>query len=159
MALAESPWHFWKRRDDDDSRLVWAFVLSLAAHVFVLGTYEGGKELGVWQAMHLPRWLHPPALVAKTNPKLSPPPVEVPLVFVDVNPAQAVAQAPKNAKYYSDKNSRAANPNPAHDTKTAEIDGKQKEMVKTEDVPRSKAFPLNPTVPAPKPEKEEQIEE
>jgi hypothetical protein len=65
-------------------------------------------------------------------------------VFVDVNPARASAEQPKEAKYYSDKNSIAANPDADKDTGIPKITGTQTQVVKTEDVPRTKAFPLQP---------------
>jgi outer membrane biosynthesis protein TonB len=72
---------------------------------------------------------------------------EPPLLFVQVNPDQVSAEAPKNAKYYSSQNSVAANPDPVKDTETPKIDGTQIHVAKTEDVPRSKAVPLQPSVP------------
>ena len=66
---------------------------------------------------------------------------DIPLIFVNVNPAQATAEAPKNAKYYSDKNSRAANPEPDKITEIPKIDGKQTEVVKTETIPRPEVHP------------------
>jgi outer membrane biosynthesis protein TonB len=76
-------------------------------------------------------------------------------MFVNVSPAQATPEPPKDAKYYSDKNSRAANPSADKITETPKIDGKHPELVKTEDVPRSKFTPLQPTAP-PQPPKETQ---
>jgi outer membrane biosynthesis protein TonB len=74
------------------------------------------------------------------------------LIFVNVNPAQATAEAPKNAKYYSDKNSRAANPEPDKITEIPKIDGKQTEVVKTETIPHEKFTPLQPSRPAQQPQ-------
>lgn len=76
-------------------------------------------------------------------------------MFVNVSPAQATPEPPKDAKYYSDKNSRAANPNADKITETPKIDGKHPEIVKTEDVPRQKFTPLQPS-PPPEPPKETQ---
>ena len=56
-------------------------------------------------------------------------------------------EPPKEAKYYSDKNSRAANPEPDKITEVPKIDGKQTEVAKTEDVPREKFTPLQPSRP------------
>lgn len=83
--------------------------------------------------------------------------IEVPLVFVEVTPEQATSEAPEKTKFYSNKSSVAANPKPS-DSDVPKIDGKQTEMVKTEDVPRQKAFPLNPTPPPEEKAKEEQPE-
>ena len=65
-------------------------------------------------------------------------------MFVNVNPAQATAEAPKDAKFYSDKNSRAANPDADKITEIPKIDGKHPEIVKTEDIERPKFTPLQP---------------
>jgi hypothetical protein len=64
-----------------------------------------------------------------------------------VSPAQAVAEPPKTSPYYSDKNSRAANPDTKVDSQVPSITGKQTQIVRTEDVPRTKAFPLQPSLP------------
>jgi outer membrane biosynthesis protein TonB len=80
------------------------------------------------------------------------------LMFVNVSPAQAVAEPPKDAKFYSDKNSRAANPEPDDLTEVPKIDGKQTEVVKTEDISRQKFTPLQPSPPPPQPPQEAQPE-
>ena len=96
------------------SRLAWAFALSLALHLLVFGTYQTGKKYNLWQNIHLPAWLHVPKVLQQVlKPKEIPLPPrrdEVPLVFVNVSPAQATPEPPKQAKYYSDKNSIAAIP-------------------------------------------------
>src|SRR6267378_374459 len=143
----------WRTERAEHSLLAWAFVISLALHLGVYGTYEAGKRFGWWQNWHWPAWLQSAKTLAdllkkkdtQAQPKPQP---EVSLVFVDVSPAQATPEPPKESKYYSDKNSRAANPDPETDTTAPKIEGKQTEMVKTEDVPRSKAFPLQPAIPA-----------
>ncbi len=69
-------------------------------------------------------------------------------MFVNVNPAVATAEAPKDATFYSDKNSKAANPEADKETNVPKITGKQTDVVKTEDVPRQKEFvPLQPARP------------
>ncbi len=132
------------------SRLAWAFGISLAIHLLCFGTYELGKKLNVWQAMHMPAWLQKAGILASTpkqNPK-PPVPQEVPLVFIDVNPEAASAVAPKDAKFYSNKNSQAANPNADKDTDIPEITGKQTQMAKAEDVHRSQFDKLQPVFAA-----------
>ena len=130
------------------SRLAWAFAISLALHLLIFGTYHTGQKYHVWQRLHLPAWVHPPKFLSELlKPKFNPPPLrrqEVPLMFVNVNPAVATPEPPKDAKYYSDKNSLAANPTADKITDTPKIDGKHPEIVKTEDVPRSKYTPLQP---------------
>jgi hypothetical protein len=74
---------------------------------------------------------------------------EPPLMFVEVNPVAATAEPPKNPRFYSDRNSVAANPDPDQDTGTPKINGTQEHEIKTETVPRSEPFPLNPVRPQP----------
>lgn len=76
------------------------------------------------------------------------PPVDTaqPTVFVDV--AEASPEPPKQAKYYSDKNSRAANPEADVDSNMPKLTGTQQEVPKTEDTPKPvKAPPQQPTPP------------
>jgi outer membrane biosynthesis protein TonB len=138
------------------SRLAWAFALSLALHVLVYGGYHTGHKYHLWQNLHWPAWLRPPKILADLiQPKQSPRPLlrpDIPLMFVSVSPAQATAEPPKDAKFYSDKNSLAANPEPDKITETPKIDGKQTEVVKTEDVPRRVFTPLQPSTPAQPPQ-------
>jgi outer membrane biosynthesis protein TonB len=78
-------------------------------------------------------------------------------MFVDVSPAQATAEPPKDAKFYSDKNSQAANPQADQEANIPKITGKQTDIVKTEDVPPEKFTPLQPSPPT-QPAQEEQAE-
>jgi hypothetical protein len=158
MAIARMPRWSLRVEQAEVSRLAWAFALSLAFHVLIYGCYYTGNKYHVWQHLHWPAWLQPPkfltALIVPKKPAPPPPQrQELPLVFVNVNPAQATAEAPKDAKFYSDKNSRAANPEPDKITETPKIDGKHPEIVKTEDVERPKFTPLQPAAP-PQPPKE-----
>ena len=134
------------------SRLAWAFALSLAFHLAVYGGYHTGNRFQLWQRLHWPAWLQPPKVIAdllkkKEKPAPSEQP-EIPLMFVNVSPAQASAEPPKDAKYYSDKNSRAANPEADKITEVPKIEGTQENVPKTEDVPREKFTPLQPARPA-----------
>ena len=131
-----------------------ALVISLAIHLLAFGGYKAEQKFGWLQQIHLPAWLKKAqqALVvippARTNPRQAE--QEPPLMFVEVNPAQAVAEAPKHAKYYSDKSSKAANAEADRDADAPKISGTQTHVAKTEDVPRSQQFPLQPA-PAPTP--------
>ena len=141
------------------SRLAWAFAISLAFHILVWGGYQTGRKYNVWQNLHFPAWVHAPQFLKELitpKPKLLPPPrQDTPWMFVNVNPAQASPEPPKDAKYYSDKNSLAANPDADKITEIPKIDGKQPDVPKTEDVPREKFTPLQPS-PPPQPPKETQ---
>jgi hypothetical protein len=129
-------------------RLTWALVISLAFHLFCFGGYEFTRTV-------LPGWLQHikflAALAQQLQKKPTPPlqplqPTEAPLVFVEVNPATATPEPPKDAKYYSSQNSKAANPDVA-DSDIPKITGQQEHVAKAEDAPRIFA-PLQPT-PAP----------
>jgi outer membrane biosynthesis protein TonB len=157
MSVAGTPKWSVRLERAETSRLAWAFAISLAVHLLIAGTYETGKKYNLWQNLHLPTWLHAPAFLQEAFKKKQPPPPppqqqEIPLIFVNVNPAQATAEAPKDAKFYSDKNSRAANPEADKITEMPKIDGKQTEVVRTEDVPREKFVPLQPSRPAQQPQ-------
>ncbi|MCX6928898.1 MAG: hypothetical protein NT154_37660, partial [Verrucomicrobia bacterium] len=149
----------WRPEQAEVSRLAWAFVISLVFHLLVYGGYHTGKKYHVWEKLHLPAWVHAPKIMTDLFPKkqspLQPPRQDTPLMFVNVNPAQATAEPPKDAKFYSDKNSLAANPKPDKITETPKIDGKQTEIVKTQDTPREKFAPLQPARPAAQPQEEQ----
>jgi hypothetical protein len=131
----------------ETSRLVQAFVVSLALHLLAWGTYTVGKKLHIWERIQLPAWVQSLTHPASKNAKNDQKPIEreAPLVFINVNPQNATTEAPKNAKYYSSHNSRAANPDSNRDTDTPKISGTQTQVPKTEDVPREKFEKLQPT--------------
>ena len=125
----------------EKERLLIALLFSLFAHLGVWGTYEVGKKAGIWEKIHWP--VH--HQLAVLQPKPVPPPVD-PAIFLDVS--QADADSPKQAKYYSDKNSHAANPDAEVDSNQPKLNGKQKDVPKLEDAPRpTKAKPATPTPP------------
>jgi outer membrane biosynthesis protein TonB len=152
MSIARMPRWSLRHEQAEVSRLAWAFAISLALHLLIFGTYQTGKKYHLWQTLHLPAWLHMPKILQEAFKKPPPPPPpqrqDLPLIFVNVNPGQATAEAPKDAKFYSDKNSRAANPEPDKITETPKIDGKQTQVVKTEDIQHEKFLPLQPSAPA-----------
>jgi len=76
-------------------------------------------------------------------------PEDPPLMFVEVTPEQAAAEAPKQAQFYSALNSKASNPEAEKETNVPRIQGEQDKIVKTFDTlhPRTEASP-----PAPPPE-------
>lgn len=141
-------------------RLLWALVISLVVHLSGWGVYEGGQRFGLWQKFRAPAWLQRLA-AALTPPKIQsavvPRETEPPLVFIDVRDSQAVAEPPKNAVGYSDKNSVAANPDSTRDTNLPKLDGTQDKVVKTESAehkPYDKLMPAPPTPKAPAQEEE-----
>lgn len=141
------------------SRLIMALGISLLLHLTCFGVYEGGKALGLWEKLHSPAWLQ--KLLQAVTPtraiqvaKQPEKPREAPLMFVEVNPNFVSAEPPKDAKYYAAQNSRASNPDAEQDTFVPKISGEQDKVMKTEEVQRSKAQPLQPALP-PEPEIEE----
>jgi outer membrane biosynthesis protein TonB len=117
--------------------------------------YQGGERFHWWD--EIKSRFKPPGLLSDLFKKAdteSPPDFDsqVPLVFVDVNPALATAEPPKDTPFYSDKNSTAANPETDQDTNVPRITGTQEDVIKTEDIPREKPMPLQPALPTPPPE-------
>lgn len=145
------------------SRLARALVFSLLLHVLCFGVYYTGKKMDVWKHIPLPAWT--PKLLTQmatlkppTQPK-QPVEQEVPLVFVQVNPAQNTAEPPKNAKYYSDRHSQAANRETDRETNLPKISGEQDRVIKTEDVVPEKFEPLRPAPPVTQAQKGPQEQE
>lgn len=155
----------WRQEQAESSRLAWAFGISMAVHLLLFSGYYTDHKFHWSQRVHWPAWLRPPKVLAdlmkkKEVPKPQPTPQEEPpLMFVDVSSAQATPEPPKNAKYYSDKNSKAANPDADKETGVPKITGTQTEMVRTEDVPRETAVPLQPAPPPPQPTPAQQPQE
>jgi len=118
----------------ESNRLVVALLLSLVVHLTVWLTYHEGEKHGWWQKWHVPTWLQPAQ--SKQLARLAQQIAENqanPQIFVDVSHADA--DAPKQTKYYSSKNSRAANQDTANTT-APKINGAQTYMPKTEDAAR-----------------------
>jgi len=165
MSVAGNPVGSLHQERAESSRLVWAFVISLLLHLAIFGSYETGKKYHWWDNARWPAWLTPvkklaDALKKKESPRSAQPlqPQEPPLLFVDVNPANASLEAPKNATHYSSVNSEAANPETDKESNVPKITGEQKHEPKTEDVARNKPAPLQPTPIAPTaPEPQEEV--
>lgn len=142
----------------DSTRLAWAFVISILFHALCYGTYEVGKKFDLWQNLHLPAWLqkHKSAKeILAEEKQLAMRQEEIPLVFVETSPSQAVTDEPKDAKYYSDKNTRAANRDADADSNTPKIEGSQTHVPKTENAPREIFSPLQPSAQPAPPEEEQ----
>ena len=123
----------------ESERLALVLALSLAVHLLAWGGYEIGREFNFWQRLnHFHR-------AAKMIPPLAQA-AEEPVEFVTVD--QPSTEAPQNAKYYSDKNSRAANPDASRDTDVPQINGRQTDVPKTEDAPRQQVSKAQPSPPA-----------
>jgi outer membrane biosynthesis protein TonB len=141
----------------ENKPLLWALLISLIVHAlaFWLLVVLAIASILFSSAKRdaLAQMLHDQAARARTEPRQEPQ-----LEFVQVDPNQATPDAPKNAKYYSSKNSIAANPDAQKDTDTPKIDGTQTHVPKAETTPRPTPFPLQPSAPkeTPQPEKSEE---
>src|SRR5882724_6606339 len=127
--------------------LLWAFCFSIGAHLLF---YADWKFFGRSQLNLIPAWMHPSKPALAEIKKQQPPPVteqEVPLLFVDVDPATAATEAPKDAKYYSAHNSQAANTKATIDSTVPKLDGSQTHVAQTQTVPRANPVPLQPAPP------------
>lgn len=127
----------------EKERLLLALLFSLLVHLGVWGGYEVGKKTGLWEKWHMLRQ-HP--MIAEARQPVD---TAQPTVFVDVT--EASPEPPKQAKYYSDKNSRAANPDADLDSNVPKLAGTQKEVPKTEDTPRPVKAPAQQPQPPQQP--------
>jgi hypothetical protein len=141
-------------KDPSLNLLIRALVISLLIHFLAFGTWKYGQGHGWWQRSDLPRWLQLAQAnlvkkIAKNIPQRS---QSVPpqLVFVDVDPSLAVAEAPKNAKFTSSANTVASSTKKAEDD-LPEIKGAQDKILKTTDNSKTKPEPApQPLQPTPK---------
>lgn len=134
----------------ESERLIFALLISLLVHFVVWRGFVLGKKHGWWEKFHLPAWMQvvkkKPLLLAQRQQE------QQPQIFVDVSHADA--DAPTQTKFYSNKNSRAANPvEDQHNV--PQITGTQKDVPKTEDVPKvvkaASTEPKPETKPQPEP--------
>ena len=162
MVIAGTPTSSVRVGRAEVSRLAWAFLISICIHLLVWGGYHGGKSALAWIEVHHPEWLQTlqklafAPLIKHEEPKKEPL-SDPPLMFVDVNPSVATDEAPPNAKFESDKNSKAANPDTDIDSNIPKIAGNQNLVPKAEDVPHEKkqeVMKLVPVIPAQKGDKE-----
>ncbi|HEU0009458.1 MAG TPA: hypothetical protein VFT34_06555 [Verrucomicrobiae bacterium] len=148
-------WRRWMEKNP----LAVALLLSLVIHLALLGGWRVAQKMGWWN--HHASWLvkltqklaaAKPRFQFPLQPKPQPPPPqnqEIPTTFLEVDPATAVDQAPEKAKFYSDKNALASNPEP--ETKpTPKIDGQQDQVVRVMEQEKPLPFPLQPAPPKPK---------
>jgi hypothetical protein len=119
--------------------LLKAVVLSLAIHLAAFGGWKWGRAHISWKPLALPAWLaltphnpSPNSLLARRLPAAQlPQPPPVLKVYVEVDPALAVAEPPANPQYYSTKNTVAANPEIKVPSEKPQISGEQDKVMKT----------------------------
>jgi outer membrane biosynthesis protein TonB len=152
--FAAEEWKSVLRRElTDSNRLAWALALSMLLHLLIFGTYLGGRKLGIWDSSRWPSWLQNTRMITELLPKKNKPnepKPDVPLIFVDVSPQQETTDPPKDSKFYSDRNSVAANPDADQDTGIPKITGEQTVVPKTIDIPKQvqPVTALQPSPPA-----------
>jgi hypothetical protein len=132
-----------------------ALALSLALHLVLFSTLELTRYL----KLQLPDWLKTVLDLSRqaSENKAAAADQEPPtLTFVEVDPASATLEPPKDTKNYSAFNSLAANPDVSIESAKPKIDGTQDKMPKVEDALRPTPLqPLTPIEPEPQPPKTE----
>ena len=141
-------WQFERRLDTANRRLAIALAVSLVIHALGYVTWEmGPPALAIFKsvvASVLPKALL--QLRPETKPAQSPPKRDVPLVFVEVDPALASAEPPKETRNYATHDTLAANPEPKI-SDVPKIDGRQQNVLRTTDNSKPEPKPLQPTPP------------
>ena len=128
-----------------------ALIISLLIHSVAFFTYKIGQSHGWWANLAMPRWMQvvSRALVPPIPKKIAAvTQAPTPLVFVEVDPANAIREPPKAPKFYGANNTVAANPNITKPSIDPDIRGRQDKVLKTTEDGKSKAQPLQPTPPA-----------
>lgn len=136
-----------------DRPLLLAFIISILIHCTLYSGWRWGKHLGWWE--HQATWLLDLTRAARERAAKPPreesfPPVsrEIPLTFVEVDPAMAT-EPPKDAKYYGAFNSIAANPTPQTEPQP-KVEGQQTQIPRVTDNVPLDPQPLQPSpTPAP----------
>jgi outer membrane biosynthesis protein TonB len=153
-----------RARPWDDSQLLWALVISVVVHLSAFGVFKVGQHYNLWEKIRVPAWVQriTDALVPALAKRAAQPPKpkeELPLMFIEVSPDLAVADAPKDARHYAAHSTRATQTDPADkDLGVPKISGQQEQVPRTEDSKLSRAQPLQPALPQPKPEEAPQEE-
>lgn len=140
---------------DNYQRRLWtgsvtrAFALSLIIHLVIIGGIELGHQFGYWDRKEIWRALSSSEIESaiqnlRAQNQRDANAIDIPLVFVEVDPSRATAETPQDAKYYSSVSSKAANPQPLLDSDVPKIDGNQDKVARIEDVPRP--MPLQPSI-------------
>jgi hypothetical protein len=143
-------WQIDWRLDSAKQRLAVALVISLVLHALIYGAWQVAPATTAFFKDLIAPVLPPKpktALAPKTPEEMSAPKREVPLVFVEIDPALASQEPPKETKNYSTDHSLAANPEPK-DLEVPKIEGKKTPVVRTLDSPKPDPKPK----PEPKPE-------
>jgi len=135
-----------------------AVAISLLLHFAGIGGVELGHELGWWNRSFVTALIKSDVVqeMVKTAEQRTEqqrqllqqqPPPEAELVFVDVDPSQAAPEPPPDAKYYSAKNTVAANRTKDEEKEAPKLEGTQEKVPKTVDTVRPDPKAAQPTPP------------
>lgn len=133
--------------------LALAGAISLGVHIMVIAAWSLGMLPAPAKDSLMARLLPTPSGRFEIKPRLQdkvvPPTLrhEVPMTFVEVDPALVPKEPPKDTKYYSTDDSVAAQPVPAKPADKPKIEGTQKNVVRTTDNPKPGPKPLEPAPP------------
>jgi hypothetical protein len=127
-----------------------ALILSLLVHFLAFFTYKIGESQGWWTNWAMPRWMQVVSralapVVPKQATAITPKPV--PLMFVEVDPANAIPEPPKTPKFEGAHNTVAANREIVRPSDVPNISGRQDKVLKTTEDAKPKAQPLQTTPP------------
>jgi hypothetical protein len=152
-------WQFERRIDTTNKRLAVALAVSLIIHALGYVTWTvGSPAIAIIKSVVtsvLPKslsQLRPPLKPAEPRAKR-----DVPLVFVEVDPALAAIEPPKETRNYSTHNSLAANEQP-NKADAPKIDGKQQHVLRVTDNLKPEPKPLQPAPPPPEKKPTEALE-
>lgn len=130
-----------------------AFAYSVMLHVLAVMVIEVGQTLGLWERSLLRPATQQVIQEQKAAQQMVQLPqmeqqIDIPLMFVEVDPAEAAKEPPKNAKYYSSESTVASNPDPKN-LAAPKIEGRQDKVPKTMEVMRPDPELLKPAPPPP----------
>lgn len=118
-----------------------AFLLSVAFHIVLLLAAEVSLRMGWFEHRLVKKMfavrMNEREAAAKTAQSMEDEDqkaIDVPLLFLDVDPSKASKDAPNKPAYYAAANTRAANPDTSKSTDRPMITGKQDKIVRTMDV-------------------------
>ncbi len=144
-----------------------AFLISLIIHLMGYGGYRAARHYKVLENSRIAQALArlerkimppPPKVVRKPPPRQEQP---VELTFAMADPSRATAAPPEAPKFYGPVNNVAANPTKTVPTDVPQVDGPQKQVIRTteNEVTQIKPTQPKPPVEPPQPDKEKEEEE
>jgi hypothetical protein len=126
-----------------------ALIISILLHFLLYFGYRIGQAEGWWTNLAMPRWMQAaakaimPTIAKKPSEVVKP--KEMQLVFVQTDPADEMAEAPKKPMFEGAHNTVAANARIVTPSDMPNIDGRQTKVLKTtEEEAAPKAPPAKP---------------